>query len=293
MTRDAYADRCEDLFALGGFREARKAAEAGLAELGPDPVLYRWLGLAHAAEDDDDRDADAEAAYEAGLAQWPDDLGLLVSYLELCLRADTWSYPGRAARVERLKERIAVLATAGSPEAARVDAALGWAGRGYWQDVRQRTAAATADRAASTSHGDDVAEALARGGGRAPAHPEDLRAVEVAAALELLDSPGRAPLRLVVRHRPPAGHRHQQGVGAERDRLLQRVGLDLVRPPPPGRIEAQAGPATGQGTGDRRDGGPARRRSSGGSGAGGVRGAPRAPLGPGRAAPPHHRYSPS
>ncbi|MDW4917223.1 hypothetical protein [Streptomyces californicus] len=137
MTRDAYADRCEDLFALGGFREARKAAEAGLAELGPDPVLYRWLGLAHAAEDDDDHDADAEAAYEAGLAQWPDDLGLLVSYLELCLRADTWSYPGRAARVERLKERIAVLAPAGSPEAARVDAALGWAGRGYWQDVRR------------------------------------------------------------------------------------------------------------------------------------------------------------
>ncbi|MGW4310572.1 hypothetical protein [Streptomyces californicus] len=203
-TRDAYADRCEDLFALGGFREARKAAEAGLAELGPDPVLYRWLGLAHAAEDDDDHDADAEAAYEAGLAQWPDDLGLLVSYLELCLRADTWSYPGRAARVERLKERIAVLAPAGSPEAARVDAALGWAGRGYWQDLRQRTAAATADRAAATSHADDVAEALARGGGRAPAHPEDLRAVEVAAALELLDGPGRAPLRLVVRHRAAA-----------------------------------------------------------------------------------------
>ncbi len=169
MTRDAYADRCEDLFALGGFTEARKAAEAGLAELGPDPVLYRWLGLAHAAEDDDDHDADAEAAYEAGLAQWPDDLGLLVSYLELCLRADTWSYPGRAARVERLKERIAVLAPAGSPEAARVDAALGWAGRGYWQDVRQRTAAATADRAASTSHADDVAEALARAvAGRPP-----------------------------------------------------------------------------------------------------------------------------
>ncbi|MCF3166932.1 hypothetical protein HXS80_29455 [Streptomyces sp. CB04723] len=204
MTRDAYADRCEDLFALGGFREARKAAEAGLAELGPDPVLHRWLGLAHAAEDDDDHDADAEAAYEAGLAQWPDDLGLLVSYLELCLRADTWSYPGRAARVERLKERIAVLAPAGSPEAARVDAALGWAGRGYWQDVRRRTAAATADRAAATSHGDDVAEALARGGGRTPAHPEDLRAVEVAAALELLDGPGRALLRLVVRHRAAA-----------------------------------------------------------------------------------------
>ncbi|MEU0137420.1 hypothetical protein ABZ172_25830 [Streptomyces sp. NPDC006296] len=203
MTRDDYVDRCEELFAAGGFTEARKAVESGLAELGPDPVLYRWLGLTHAAEDEDDHDAEAEKAYEAGLAQWPDDLGLLVSYLDLCLRADTWTYPGRAARGERLKKRIAVLAPAGSPEAARVEDALGWAGRGYWQDLRERTAAAGAHRAAPTSHSTDVAEALGQGA-RAPAHPEDLRAAEVAAALELLAGPWRAPLRLVVRHRVAA-----------------------------------------------------------------------------------------
>ncbi|MFE9559848.1 hypothetical protein ACFYM0_01885 [Streptomyces sp. NPDC006487] len=87
MTHDDYAVRCEELFAVGGFAKVRSMAESGLSELGPDPALHRWLGLAHAAEDEDDHDAEAEAAYTAGLARWPDDLGLLVSYLELCLRA--------------------------------------------------------------------------------------------------------------------------------------------------------------------------------------------------------------
>ncbi|WP_329303678.1 hypothetical protein OG410_40100 [Streptomyces sp. NBC_00659] len=203
MTHDECADRCEEFFAVGGFTQVRKLSEAGLEELGPDPVLYRWLGLAHAAEDEDDHDAEAEKAYESGLAQWPDDLGLLVSYLELCLRADGWTYPGRSGRAVVLKERIAVLAPAGSPEAARVEDALGWAGRGYWQDVQERTATVRAERAALTSHSADVAEALERGG-QAPAHPEDLRAAEVAAALELLAGPWRAPLRLMVRHRVAA-----------------------------------------------------------------------------------------
>lgn len=204
MTHDEYAGNCEELFAVGGFTQVRKLAESGLKELGPDPRLYRWLGLAHAAEDEDDHDAEAEKAYEAGLKLYPDDLGLLVSYLELCLRADGWTFPGRSGRAVVLKERIAVLAPAGSPEAARVEDALGWAGRGYWQDVRDRTATARAERAALTSHGEDVAEALGRGGPTAPAHPEDLRAAEVAAALELLAGPWRAPLRLLVRHRVAA-----------------------------------------------------------------------------------------
>ncbi|MFJ8996535.1 hypothetical protein ACIRQH_39845 [Streptomyces sp. NPDC102279] len=200
MTHDEYADRCEELFAVGGFGQVRKLAEEGLEELGPDPVLYRWLGLAHAAEDEDDHDAEAEKAYEAGLAHRPDDLGLLVSYLELCLRADGWTYPGRSARAVRLKERIAVLAPTGSPEAVRVEDALGWAGRGYWQDIRERTAAVRDERVALTSHSADVAEALERGS-EVPRHPEDLRAAEVTAALELLAGPWRAPLRLLIRHR--------------------------------------------------------------------------------------------
>ncbi|MCQ9129826.1 hypothetical protein [Streptomyces hilarionis] len=203
MTHEEYAAHCEELFAVGGFTKVRSVAESGLRELGPDPVLYRWLGRAHAAEDEDDHDAEAEKAYEAGLAQWPEDLGLLVSYRELCLRADAWTYPGRSARAGLLKERIAVLAPAGSPEAARVEHALGRAGRGYWQDLRENTATALAERAVIASHSADVADALERGG-QDPAHPEDLRAAEVAAALELLAGPWRAPLRLLVRYRVAA-----------------------------------------------------------------------------------------
>ncbi|MFF6805634.1 hypothetical protein [Streptomyces sp. NPDC012616] len=203
MTHEEYVAHCEELFAVGGFTKVRKLAESGLAELGPDPVLYRWLGLAHASEDEDDHDAEAEKAYRAGLAEWPDDLGLLVSYLELCLRADAWTYPGRSARAGSLKERIAVLAPPGSPEAAQVEDALGRAGRGYWQDLRERTASVRAERAALTSHSAEVAEALEKGG-QASAHPEDLRAAEVAAALELLAGPWRAPLRLLVRYRVAA-----------------------------------------------------------------------------------------
>ncbi|WP_327308310.1 hypothetical protein OG730_36705 [Streptomyces sp. NBC_01298] len=203
MTHDDYAVRCEELFALRAFSKVRSLAESGLSELGPDPVLYRWLGLAHAAEDEDDHDAEAEAAYTAGLARWPDDLGLLVSYLELCLRADNWTHPRRGAKADPLKERIAELAPPGSPEAARVEDALGWAGRGYWQDVRAKADTVRADQAAQTSHSADVAVALEQGG-TAPAHPEDLRAAEVTAALELLAGPWRAPLRLMVRHRVAA-----------------------------------------------------------------------------------------
>ncbi|MFE4631767.1 hypothetical protein ACFRJ1_00125 [Streptomyces sp. NPDC056773] len=95
-------------------------------------MLYRWLGLAHAAEDEDDHDTEAEKAYTAGLARWPDDLGLLVSHLELCVRSDNWTHPWRTKEAGRLEERIAELAPPGSPEAARVEAATGWAGRASW-----------------------------------------------------------------------------------------------------------------------------------------------------------------
>lgn len=200
MTQHGFAVRCEELYAVGGFEKVRAVAGEGLAAVGPDPVLYRWLGLAHAAEDEDDHDTEAERAYEAGLDRWPDDLGLLVSYLELCLRADGWSYPWRERRAGSLKERIAELAPPGSPEHARVEAAVGWAGRGYWQDLRAQAHEGLERNSARAALMDDVADAMQRGG-PAAAHPEDLRAAEVAASLELLAGPRNAPLRLLVRHR--------------------------------------------------------------------------------------------
>lgn len=46
------------MYAVGGYAGVRETAEAGLAELGPDPVLFRRLGQAHAAEDDNDTEAE-------------------------------------------------------------------------------------------------------------------------------------------------------------------------------------------------------------------------------------------
>lgn len=40
------------------------------------------------------------------LALEPDDLGLLVPYLELCVLADSSTYPGRSNRAEGLEARI-------------------------------------------------------------------------------------------------------------------------------------------------------------------------------------------
>ncbi|MEU8892251.1 hypothetical protein [Streptomyces sp. NPDC048442] len=204
------AARCAEFFEAGGFEQVRRVAAQGLAELGPDPVLYRWLGLAHAAERDDDHDAEAERAYTAGLKQWPDDLGLLVSHLELCVGADGWEHPGRARAVEPLKSRIAQLAPPGSPEAEQVEAAVGRFGRGYWADVRTRNDEARATSADRDDFSAAVAEATTRAmtaqtmGEQPPVDPEDLRAAEIAATLEALAGPSHAPLRLLLRHRPAA-----------------------------------------------------------------------------------------
>ncbi|MEU9335581.1 hypothetical protein AB0D49_20755 [Streptomyces sp. NPDC048290] len=197
MTVHTYARRCEELFVLGGYAAARATAREGLDKEGPDPVLQPWLGLAHAAEEDDDHDDEAEAAYEEGLRQWPDDLGLLVSYLELCQRADEWEHPARGRRAEPLKRRIAELAPPGSPEAQQVAAAVGWAGRGYWEDAEARRARARHERAELSTDIKDPVPYAEPGA----AHPEDLRAATVAAVLETLDGPRNALLRLVLHHR--------------------------------------------------------------------------------------------
>ncbi|MEV7723825.1 hypothetical protein AB0P15_03710 [Streptomyces sp. NPDC087917] len=128
------ATRCEELFAVEGYAHVRRTAREGLAEEGAGPALHRWLGVAHAAEDDDEHDIEAERAFEAGLAQWPDDLGLLVSYEELCRRADGWAHPMRVRRGTELRARIAELAPPGSAARERVDAVMGLDGPGYWVD---------------------------------------------------------------------------------------------------------------------------------------------------------------
>ncbi|WP_405756556.1 hypothetical protein OG234_00290 [Streptomyces sp. NBC_01420] len=206
MVRQQYVESCSELFAVGGYAAVRAAAAAGLKEIGPDPVLFRWLGQAHAAEDDDDHDREAEAAYREGLALAEDDLGLLVSYLELCLRADSFEYPGRARRAGVLQERIEELAPPGSTERERVDDAIGWAGRGYWDELILGAARGQAQQAAMAEQSVLVTDALRRAarGETSENAEEDLQAAELAAAVELLQGPRNAPLRLLLAHRVAA-----------------------------------------------------------------------------------------
>ncbi|MET7454368.1 hypothetical protein ABZT03_21280 [Streptomyces sp. NPDC005574] len=198
-----YAQRCSELFAVGGYAAVRAAAEQGLEEAGPDPVLLRWLGQAHAAEDEDDHDREAEDAYRKGLALAPDDLGLMVCYLELCLRSDDFDHPARARRAVVLRERIEELAPPGSAERARVDSATGWAGRGYWDDLTTGVLQGQAEQEALADQSAQVTEALRRAarGETGQDTGEDLRAAELAAAVELLQGPWNAPLRFLLAHR--------------------------------------------------------------------------------------------
>ncbi|MFJ7627924.1 hypothetical protein ACIQZN_15660 [Streptomyces sp. NPDC097595] len=206
MEQQQYVARCSELFAVGGYAAVRKSAEAGLDACGPDPVLFRWLGQAHAAEDDDDHDREAETAYRKGLALAEDDLGLMVSYLELCLRSDTFAFPGRAHRAAVLRERIEELAPPGSPERERVDDATGWAGRGYWDDLYVAAARGQAEQTAVAEQSVLVTDALRRAarGESTEDTGEDLRAAETAAAVELLQGARNAPLRLLLAHRVAA-----------------------------------------------------------------------------------------
>ncbi|MDH6513992.1 hypothetical protein M2163_009036 [Streptomyces sp. SAI-135] len=204
-TIDEYQQRCEKLFVAGGNAAVRRTAQAGLDELGPGPDLYCWLALGHAAEDDDEHDDHAEEAFRAGLVLDGDHLGLLAGYAELCLRADAFEYPGRAARAVPLSKRLKQLAPQ-SAEADRLEAAEHWARSGYWDDLRMRAAAAAVvgrdteaqarALAVDLRHGD---EAATRG-----MDIEDRDAVVRAATLKALSAPWNAPARILGRHRTTA-----------------------------------------------------------------------------------------
>ncbi|MBW5254789.1 hypothetical protein JGS39_38570 [Streptomyces sp. P01-B04] len=98
--------------ALSGRRpaDARARATAALERYGPDPLLYTLLGRAHVAENEDDHDDAAERVYRRGLDAFPDDLGLLTAYAELCLESDALDRPGRHARGPGLVARVGELA---------------------------------------------------------------------------------------------------------------------------------------------------------------------------------------
>ncbi|MFE7895897.1 hypothetical protein [Streptomyces sp. NPDC057412] len=202
-TVDAYQDRCEQLFTAGGNAAVRRAAQEGIDQLGPHPDLYCWLALGHAAEDDDDHDDRAEEAFRAGLALDADHLGLLAGYAELCLRADGFDHPGRAARARVLVRRLDELAPQ-SAQAQQVAAAERWANRGYWEDLRMG-AVAVVVAGPDTEAQARTLDADLRQGTAAPAeNTVDRDAIVRAATLEALSGPWNAPVRFLGRYRTAA-----------------------------------------------------------------------------------------
>lgn len=181
---------------------ARQAARTGLETYGPDAELSLLLALALAAEDDEDEDDLAEQVYQGALEVFPDHLGLLAGYAELCLRSDFQDRPARKTRGPALATRVAELAP-DSPEARRVaqTQSAPWLtaardraarppriARTQQYDLRQALVAGRSVRAAAE-------QARADAGQR----PDDARRAMLAEALEVLDRPGRVLLLPLVR----------------------------------------------------------------------------------------------
>ncbi|WP_405937391.1 hypothetical protein OG338_12385 [Streptomyces sp. NBC_00726] len=187
-----------DALAAGRRREGRERAVAALEEYGPDRELYALLGQAHAAEDEDDHDDEAERVYRRGLDAFPDDLPLLAAYAELCRAADALDRPGRAARAAKLVARVEELGP-DSPEARRLrDPVPLWAAQSpapqlslahtQRHDVRQALAAAPG-----------LAEAVRLAEEEAGRHPYSLRLAIRAETLTAFTRPGRPLLLWLVR----------------------------------------------------------------------------------------------
>ncbi|MEU1466631.1 hypothetical protein ABZ434_00165 [Streptomyces sp. NPDC005761] len=197
--------------ALSGRRhaDARAQATAALERYGPDALLYTLLGRAHVAENEDDHDDAAERAYRRGLDAFPDDLGLLTAYAELCLESDALDRPGRHARGPALVARVGELAP-GSPHTLRLDriskgiggimAATG-GGRPSLATPIPLSAAHTQrhDVRASLATAPDLAEATRLAEEEAQHFPYDLRRLIRAETLAALGRPGRRLLTALVR----------------------------------------------------------------------------------------------
>ncbi|MFC9098140.1 hypothetical protein [Streptomyces sp. NPDC057072] len=194
--RSAYDSAHVQLLA-GRFAQARRTATEALTADGPSARLYLVLGQAHAAEDDDDHDDRAEAAYREGLKAFPDDLDLLAAYAELCLRSDYMDRPARHRRGPELDAQLRELAP-GSPQALRIEQiSAGKAVNGPRPPSPVRTQTHDA-RLVLAAVGDPVS-AAAQARAHAQSRPDDNRLATVAETLTALARPGRAPLRWMVR----------------------------------------------------------------------------------------------
>ncbi|MEV0095949.1 hypothetical protein [Streptomyces sp. NPDC050738] len=171
------------LLRAGRLGEARRAARDGMSGEGSSAGLYAVLGRAHAAEDEDDHDGRAEAAYVEGLEAFPDDLDLLAAYAELAANTDAMEYPGRRRRGMEAAARLQELSP-GSPQAAGAPKAP------HPQRVQRFDAQAALK--AGAEERDRVRELAA-------ARPLDARLAVLDETLTALSPRGRGALRAMVR----------------------------------------------------------------------------------------------
>ncbi|MFD9034429.1 hypothetical protein ACFVZW_25295 [Streptomyces sp. NPDC059567] len=194
--RDAARGRVDALVAAGRPAEARATARTALDADGPDAGLLLALARAHTAEDDDDHDDAAERVFREGLDTFPEDVGLLAGYAELCARTDALDRPGRHARGPVLLARLRELAPY-SPELLRAEAA------GSSVSTNARNSASVRrvqsfDAARAFAEAPTPQAAAAQAAQWAAAAPRDLRLAVLAETTGALAATGRTWARLLL-----------------------------------------------------------------------------------------------
>ncbi|MFJ5833591.1 hypothetical protein [Streptomyces sp. NPDC093089] len=189
--------RIDALVAAGRPGEARAVARDALDADGPDAGLFLALARAHMAEDDDDHDDAAEQVFRKGLDAFPDDVGLLAGYAELCAGTDALDRPGRHARGPVLLARLKELAPY-APELLRVEAVGSSVSTNSRSGVPVRRVQAY-DAARSFAEAPTPQAAAARAAQWAAGAPRDLRLVVLAETTGALAAPGRSWSRLLLR----------------------------------------------------------------------------------------------
>ncbi|MEU6882909.1 hypothetical protein [Streptomyces sp. NPDC046712] len=205
--RDDVRGRVDALVAVGRPAEARTIARGALDADGPDAGLLLALARAHLAEDDDDHDDAAERGFREGLDAFPDDVGLLAGYAELCARTDALDRPGRHARGPVLLARLRELAPH-STELLRAEAAGSSVSTDAKNSVSVRRVQSF-DAVRVFAEAPTPQAAAAQAAQWAAAAPRDLRLAVLAETTCALAAAGRTWARLLLRR----GHEYRLAAG--------------------------------------------------------------------------------
>ncbi|MGW2016812.1 hypothetical protein [Streptomyces sp. NPDC001927] len=195
--RDDVRGRVDALVAAGRSAEARATARTALDIDEPDAGLLLALARAHMAEDDDDHDDAAERVFREGLDTFPDDVGLLAGYAELCAHTDAMDRPARHARGPALLTRLRELAPH-SPELLRAEAAGSSVSTNAKNSVSARRVQSF-DAARTFAEASTPQAAAAQAAQWAAAAPRDLRLAVLAETTGALAATGRTWARLLLR----------------------------------------------------------------------------------------------